>query len=526
MKKIYLSIMVLVSGMVSAQNLTDALRYSVEDLNGTARFKAMSGAFGALGGDFSAIGQNPAGSAVFSGSEMGFTFGDTSAKNVSTYFGTQSQNKASDFNLGQFGIVLVIPNNDSSDWKKFTLGFNYQNTKNFNANDLKFSGTTNTNLSDYFLYYANGIEQQNLMLDEYENKIKVRTISLQDLYDDYGNARRFNPFNLRNALLGYTVGIIKPESGKTAIDTSMSDAEADAVLQEKTYAKNISPNARTLQIFEQITKGDVHRYDFNFGTQYKENLFLGITLNSHRVDYSNVTKHQENYTGNTASTITGAFFQNEYKTTGSGFSFQMGAILKATESLRLGLVYQSPTWFRLREEMSQYLRTNTSDKGTFFANPQVVAVYPEYKFRTPSAWTASAAYIFGKKAIISMDYQYKGYGNTYFRSDNLKAENEIIANELGDVNIIRLGGEYRIKRLSLRAGYRYEQSPYKKTKYIGDLNGYSFGLGYAFSGLRLDVSYDVAQQNNQFQMYESVLTTPAKVETTRRNLLFTLSMKL
>lgn len=41
-----------------AQNYTDALRYSTEELTGTARFKAMSGAFGALGGDPSAININ------------------------------------------------------------------------------------------------------------------------------------------------------------------------------------------------------------------------------------------------------------------------------------------------------------------------------------------------------------------------------------------------------------------------------------------------------------------------------------
>ena len=34
----------------------DAVRYANDDLTGTARFRAMSGAFGALGGDLSAIG--------------------------------------------------------------------------------------------------------------------------------------------------------------------------------------------------------------------------------------------------------------------------------------------------------------------------------------------------------------------------------------------------------------------------------------------------------------------------------------
>ena len=38
-----------------AQNHTDGLRYSMEELSGTARFKGMSGAFSSLGGDFSSI---------------------------------------------------------------------------------------------------------------------------------------------------------------------------------------------------------------------------------------------------------------------------------------------------------------------------------------------------------------------------------------------------------------------------------------------------------------------------------------
>jgi hypothetical protein len=35
-----------------SQEITDALRYSQDNLIGTARFRAMGGAFGALGGDY------------------------------------------------------------------------------------------------------------------------------------------------------------------------------------------------------------------------------------------------------------------------------------------------------------------------------------------------------------------------------------------------------------------------------------------------------------------------------------------
>lgn len=526
MKKNFLSALILLGGVASAQNITDALRYSTEDIYGTARYRAMSGAFGALGGDISAINTNPAGSAVFAGSEADFSFGDTSHKNNTLFFGTKTENKTSDFNLGQFGVVFSIPNGQDSQWRKFSLGFNYQTTQNFNINNININGNSSNGLSDYFLHFATGIPQQNLMLDNYNNKVKVGEISLQDLYDEYGSARIYNPFNLRNALLGYTVGLISPESGNRSIDTSMSDAEADAILNEKNYVKNISNDAVIRHNFEVSTQGGIRKMNFNFGTQYSDNLYLGINLNSHSVNYKQITKHRETYANNTASFVTNSYFQNELETTGGGFSFQLGAIVKATESLRLGATYQSPTWYSLQERTTQYLQATTSNNGVFYANPQVIVEYPEYKLRTPGSWTASVAYIFGRNGLLSLDYIYKGYGNTAFRTDYLKPENDIIQNELTDANAIRLGGEYRIKAFSLRAGYRWEQSPYKNTKFIGDLNGYSFGAGYAFSGLRFDISYDIAQQNNKYQMYESVLNTPSDIKLNRRNLLFTISLKL
>ena len=67
MKKIFLSLLFVASLLSQAQETTtnDALRYALNNLTGTARFRGMSGAFGAVGGDLSAINQNPAGSIFF-----------------------------------------------------------------------------------------------------------------------------------------------------------------------------------------------------------------------------------------------------------------------------------------------------------------------------------------------------------------------------------------------------------------------------------------------------------------------------
>ena len=56
-----------------AQNEVDALRYATQNLSGTARYAAMGGAFGSLGGEFSALSSNPAGIGMYQFGEITLT---------------------------------------------------------------------------------------------------------------------------------------------------------------------------------------------------------------------------------------------------------------------------------------------------------------------------------------------------------------------------------------------------------------------------------------------------------------------
>ena len=102
MKKIFI---LLISGLTFStsysQEVSDAMRYSQDNLTGTARFRAMGGAFGALGGDLSSLSVNPAGSAIFSNNQVGVTFSNQDIKNNSNYFGTQTSDKENSFILNQ-----------------------------------------------------------------------------------------------------------------------------------------------------------------------------------------------------------------------------------------------------------------------------------------------------------------------------------------------------------------------------------------------------------------------------------------
>jgi putative membrane protein len=514
----------LASSFIFAQNLTDGLRYSMEGLNGTSRFNAMSGAFSSLGGDLSAVALNPAGTSIFTRSEMSLTLAGVNSKNDANGRSTIS----SDFLLSQFGVAFPITIGEEG-WKNIAFAFNYQKTHNFDANDLNYTYRNNgANLGDFFLDKANGIMQQDLMLDVYKNKRKVGRDNLYELYSRMGKLKE--PEKFRNALLGYTTGLVNPASGKRELIPSMSDSEADAVLEERKYKKNISDGITTIQNVEQYTEGGVNKYNFNFAGRY-DFISFGINLNSHSVDYRVVNKYRENYVNNTASDIRSALYQSEVRTVGSGFSLQLGAIAEVATGLRIGLTYASPTWYTLQDEMSQSLSTTTQSNGTFFANPNVVAVYEKYYFRTPGSWTVGASWVWNKQLILSADYMYKGYGNMRFRS-GLESENAIIQNTLGDTNSLRFGAEYRLplsktNHLFLRGGYRYEQSPYKtEYKPIGDLTGFSTGLGVSISNMRFDLSYDRATRAYHPQIFESVLTDTPQVDNTLQNILLSFSLKL
>ena len=61
MKSIYIVSAILLLGNIAfAQNEEDIVRYSVTTNTGSARSSAMGGAFGALGGDMTTLGNNPA----------------------------------------------------------------------------------------------------------------------------------------------------------------------------------------------------------------------------------------------------------------------------------------------------------------------------------------------------------------------------------------------------------------------------------------------------------------------------------
>ena len=113
-----------ISITINAQNEIDALRYSTQDLLGTARYSSMGGAFGSLGGEFSALSSNPAGIGMYQFSE--FTFTPTLNLNSSKSYYNDSHIKSykQELSVSNLGFVFSMCKTNS-DWKRINIGIGW-----------------------------------------------------------------------------------------------------------------------------------------------------------------------------------------------------------------------------------------------------------------------------------------------------------------------------------------------------------------------------------------------------------------
>ena len=244
-----------------SQNISDALNYTNNNIDGSARFSAMGGAFGALGGEISSISLNPAGSAIFNNSYLSLSFAsDKKTNDVSLLNAYNTQDK-SNLTMNQIGGVFVFNNiGGAKKWKKIVVGLSYDQTNN-NFNEFFVRDFTNSNSIDSF-FLANA---QGLRLDQisaFENE------SITDAYVDIGNTFGYPH---QQAFLGYESFIIEPDSFED---------------ENTSYTSNVSPGTFD-QTYYSISRGYNGKLTANIGTQYSEKIYLGINLNGHFVDYDN-----------------------------------------------------------------------------------------------------------------------------------------------------------------------------------------------------------------------------------------------
>ncbi len=504
MKKIFITSSLLFASFISiSQEITpnEGLRYAIDNLTGSARFRAMSGAFGAVGGDLSSINVNPAGSAVFNYNQATLSLSSYNIRNSSSYFGTRTIENDSDLDINQAGAVFVFKNNNlSNGWNKFSLALNYENNSNFDNQFFTRGVNPNNSIDGYFLRFANGLPNEGgIFLDVLETAF----------FDELS-------FIDQQALLGYNAYIFNP---------------VDNTPDNTMYVSNVPTAGNYYQENYTVATGYNGKLTGNIATSFKDRLFIGLNLNAHFTDLTNTISIYERYNNNTSTGLRSVQFDTETYTYGGGFSFGIGAIGKITDNIRLGLAYESPTWYNLTDEVRQRTIAYCADCDTnnpIVFDPNVIMIFDSYKIQTPSKLTGSFAYVFGEKALVSVDYAMKDYSNTTFRPRHdysLESLNNFMSANLDTAAEIRVGGEFKHKQWSFRGGYRFEESPYKTDTAMGDLTGYSGGFGFDFGISRLDLAYAYSRRKMDYALISTGLGDTSRLTAVNNNVTLSYTIK-
>ncbi|MDR1203210.1 MAG: outer membrane protein transport protein [Tannerellaceae bacterium] len=526
MKKIILTIsaLVLVSSAVFSQGQLDAYKMAQTDLFGTARYMSMGGAFGALGGDISVMNANPAGLAIYRSSEFVTTLSLNSASSEANWEGTKATGSRARMYFDNIAYVSYFPTSNDEGIVGWNVGFSYNRLKNFNRSySLRGNANSLYSLSDYMAERAYGLNVDDIKVVQ------------GDSYNPYDNVNDWL------SVLGYNAGYFEYFKDKGKYYSAFGEKDGNG---------GINPYQLKGAQLDVNERGGIDQYNIAFGLNISNKLMLGATIAITDISYHYTSYYAEDFEDSNYLEL-----ENWLNTEGTGYGFNMGAIVQPVDYFRLGVAYNSPTWYKMTD---YYDATATAD--SYFWNQKRSAqtpykAYSEYEFRSQDRWIFSAAAILGKTALLSIDYELANYKRMKLY-DNIGRENQSsntdIRDNFGNAGTLRVGAEVKVTpQFAVRAGAAWIGNPMKNTlkdatvevKTVGtipnytienSISNYTIGLGYRFTpSLYLDLACILRSQKEDLYAFSKIFddgklitdSKPASLKTNTTRVALTLGYK-
>ena len=459
MKRYILPLAAFVALPLGAQNVVDATRFGSENLTGTARYRAMGGAFGALGGDPTCMTDNPAGMGIYRGtSSISFT-PNMSFAHTTVDGSANTKQKKVDFSVSNLAYVLSVPTSSCDHLVNFNFGVGFNHSEGLNR---KYKMVLDYPASSFGAYLANRANNALMSEGYYSNPSYLTT---DDAWD--------NTNIPLTVLYGYdSYAIDQVQRTDAAGNTTYSDGV-------ESYDQR-----QGLESFQRMFVTEQNRndeYNFNLSGNWDDFIYGGITLTINDFNSTIETEMNEDYDYNYAGDYTQYF--NSLETKGTGVGIKAGVLLKPTDTWRIGFAAHTPTWYRMEDLYDGRMITNDPNVSDYSGGK----VY-SYKYRYYSPWQlqVSSAWVLGGKALLSAEVDMKDFSTQRYRADRDSWDADEF-NWMDDVfkdynklqMTYKVGGEYRVTdHFSVRAGYAFKGSPYKSELYDHPEASRSWGNGY------------------------------------------------
>lgn len=472
-----------------------ALAFSQSYFGGTARMQGLAGAQTALGADPSAPLANPAGLGLFRKSMFTISpaiqFNNSSSNFRSDIDNQTSINNKDNFNISNMAIIFAN-SDEGGQWKSEGFAITYNRINNYNSR-ISYKGMSDNSIGDYYVNKANSLSSNPDDLSYADNG---------NAYDDYGQA--YDTYLLNHDNLGYW---------------------------------RYSEGVKNVQEEYIVTKGSNNQWDFGYGANYENKLFLGASIGIPTIRKEINRTYKESFEDKNQE-INSIHLTETEITRGTGINVKAGLIYHINDMIRIGASAQSPTYYRLREEFQSSLTTKfnfidfydtlgnvTTEYGNSYTS-NLVPYNFTYNLVTPYRLNTGLSFFFGKNGFISADIEYVGYNRMSLNSntDNFQGDNQTIRNIYKPSMNYRLGGEFRHKNFRLRGGYAYYSDPIREGVGNIDLSRQFFtgGLGLKFENYFVDLGVVYSLQNAGNTRYSLGGAEPTIVsKLTNTNIVFT-----
>jgi len=434
------------AGLAIAQNGQDLQRISEYDIVGTARYTAMSGAMTAVGGDPSAVLDNPAALGVYRRQEISITMG---AKVDDTRAGDNSM--VSNFIAPQGSFVFTLGGNDKSSGViscSFMLGFNER--KRFNRDSYIEGELSTSSLGDIMVGQVNG----RLRANDLSNYISWSNPNVPWL-----------------ATLGYNTYLISPvDSLSTQWETAHSGESFVPAMRCEEY-------------------GYVQDYVLACGLNISNKLYVGVGLDVVSTSYRKVVTYKEAYTADYLD------LQSMTSMSGVGVSFSVGVIYKPISYLRLGISMNSPAIMQMKVTHSANMISSVHGAMSDVSSPE--NIYTQRNYLMPWRTTVGIAVQCSHYGMLSFEYDFQGERPAAYGMQNVHTL------KIGTEWVVK-------NNLFFRAGYAYGSSFVEPNIFVLANNDYrtdaatyalrsahyiSGGIGYRSQWLMLEAAYQCRLQN-------------------------------
>lgn len=477
---------------ITPQYYNNALLFSSQFYDGTARSVAMGNAMTALGGDLGALSYNPAASGVYRYTEITLTPSVYSSITNTSFLGNSVRADKSRLSLSNVGWVGSFETGRT----RGLLNFNFAITANQSNNfAYRSSGSGIQSSSSYLGSLAYGmteIDANSLTMPENDPTL---------------------PFyrNPSSWVLGWNSGLV---------DTVANGLFRGATESIDKDGKFYIPGSLNQSYYRERT-GYVEDIIINASGNISDIFFFGVNLTLQSIWMNEFTSISET-AGDPDLFDTGfTDFTREYRmtTSGLGVSVEAGFIVRPVAGLTIGSSISTPTWMYLNETWMESMNGNTGLGRAALDSPLGES---SYRLTSPFRWNLGVGYTLGGFLALAVDYERTDYSDIFLSDNNgnrnaFQYDNEYISTYYQAVNNVRAGIEaWPIPQLALRLGYNYYSSPDRDFDFSRHYA--SAGIGFrALSGFFVDLAYQQQcnQSDNNYLLYDSYETFEAPVTSER-----------